>query len=122
MRGEHLNGIVRLHAAGELDLESTPLLDEALAAIEALQPTTIILDFHELEFIDSSGLHALLRAHGRATESGRVLAVINGTDGVRKVFELTSTRHLLELAPSDAMGPSLQGEWLPVTLPGTARG
>src|SRR5436853_4945678 len=90
MRAEHNNGVVRLYAVGELDLETAPLLDEALAAIEALLPATIILDFHSLSFIDSTGLHALLRAHGRATENGRMLAVVNGTDGVRKVFELTS--------------------------------
>ena len=76
--GEQLNGVARLHARGELDLSTTPLLERAFTAVEELQPATIVLDFQYLAFIDSTRLQSLLRAHARATESGRLLAVING--------------------------------------------
>ena len=62
------------------------------------------------------------RSFAKYVGAKHAVAVVNGTDGVRKVFELTSLEHLLEFAPSDAMGPSSQGEWSPVTLPGTAGG
>jgi anti-anti-sigma factor len=115
---EHLNGVVRLQARGELDLSTTPLLERALAAVEGLQPATIVLDFQDLAFIDSTGLHALLRAHQRATESGRLLVVINGTEGVRKVFELTGTEHLLAPSlPAEVHGALLVEGWSPIAIP-----
>src|SRR2546428_12210441 len=118
---EHLNGVARLQARGELDLSTTPLLERAFAAVEELQPATIVLDFQHLAFIDSTGLHALLLAHKRATDSGRLLVVINGTEGIRKVFELTGTKHLLAPSlPADLVGAlSLEG-WSPIEIPGTS--
>ena len=121
--GEQLNGVARLHARGELDLSTTPLLERAFTAVEELQPATIVLDFSDLAFIDSTGLQALLRAHARATESGRLLAVINGTDGVRKVFELTGTDHLLApTLPADVAGALLAEGWSPIAIPETVGG
>ena len=121
--GEQLNGIARLQARGELDLSTTPLLERAFTAVEELQPSTIVLDFSDLAFIDSTGLQSLLRAHARATESGRLLAVINGTDGVRKVFELTGTDHLLApTLPADVIGALLLEGWSPIAIPETVGG
>src|SRR6266508_2537282 len=112
---EHLNGVVRLQARGELDLSTAPLLERAFTAVEGYQPTTIVLDFQDLAFIDSTGLHALLKAHQRATDSGRLLVVINGTEGVRKVFELTGTEHLLAPSlPAEVHGALLVEGWAPI--------
>jgi anti-anti-sigma factor len=61
----------------------------------------VVLDFRDLTFVDSTGVHAILRAHTRATENGSVLVVVNSSENVRKVFELTGTEHLFEAAISD---------------------
>ena len=120
---EHFNGLARLQARGELDLSTAPLLERAFIAVEELQPATIVLDFKNLAFIDSTGLHTLLRAHQRATESGRLLAVMNSTEGVRKVFELTGTEHLLApILPTDVAGALLVEGWSPIAIPGTVGG
>jgi anti-sigma B factor antagonist len=106
-------------AIGELDLRTVPFLECAVEAVDQLEPATVVLDFRELRFVDSTGVHAILRAHIRATENGSVLVVANTSESVRKVFELTRTEHLLKApsshdpsaAPEDAPG------WLPIAIP-----
>ncbi len=117
--GEHRNGAIRLRARGELDVATAPLLERAISAAEALQPSTIVLDFQDLAFMDSTGLHALVRAHDRAAEGERIVIVVNGNEGVRKVFRLTRTDHLLReadtleiLAPADGDDVT----WSPISL------
>jgi anti-sigma B factor antagonist len=119
IRAERRNGVARISAIGELDLRTVPFLECAVEAVDQLEPATVVLDFRELRFVDSTGVHAILRAHIRATENGSVLVVANTSESVRKVFELTRTEHLLKApsshdpsaAPEDAPG------WLPIAIP-----
>jgi anti-anti-sigma factor len=119
IRAERRNGVARISAIGELDLRTVPLLERALEAVDQLEPARVILDFRELSFVDSTGVHAILRAHTRATENGGVLVVMNSSESVRRVFELTRTEHVFEavlshdpsVVPEDAPG------WLPIAVP-----
>jgi anti-anti-sigma factor len=66
---------VTLSLAGEFDIAGTErfraFVNEALAA----HPKAVTIDTGGLEFIDSSGLQALLHAHDAATEAGRSASV-----------------------------------------------
>jgi anti-sigma B factor antagonist len=121
VHAEHLDGVVRLFAHGELDISTVPLLEEWLEAVQHHQPTTILVDFKDLTFMDSTGLRSLLLAHQQATKKGRVLVVLNGSEGVRKVFELTQTHHLLETNRIPEVLSSTNGrdgEWSPINVLG----
>jgi anti-sigma B factor antagonist len=119
IRAERRDGVARISAYGELDLETVPLLERTLEAVDQLEPARVVVDFTDLSFVDSTGVHAILRAHTRATENGNVLVVVNSSENVRKVFELTRTEHVFEadfshdpsVAPDDAPG------WLPIAIP-----
>jgi anti-anti-sigma factor len=58
-------GSLRLSLVGELDLASVPELEDRLALLRATNCPTR-LDLSELDFIDSTGLHVLVRAVGDA--------------------------------------------------------
>jgi anti-anti-sigma factor len=120
IRAERRDGVARISAYGELDLETVPLLERTLEAVDQLQPARVVLDFTDLSFVDSTGVHAILRAHTRATENGNVLVVVNSSENVRKVFELTRTEHLFEAAisndPTVAEFDDERG-WLPIAIP-----
>jgi anti-anti-sigma factor len=119
IRAERRDGVVRISAIGELDLMTVPLLERALEAVDKLEPARLVLDFRELSFVDSTGVHAVLRAHIRAAENGSVLVVVNSSESVRKVFELTRTEHVFEAAishdPSVAPFEDAPG-WLPIAI------
>jgi|SRR5947209_10586530 len=81
-------GGVRLRLAGELDLASAGTLEERLTQLQA-ENVSVRLDLSELAFIDSSGVHVLMRAVNQARGSEWELEVdptLSPT--VRRVFEL----------------------------------
>lgn len=65
IRESHVHGSLRLSLAGELDLASTRVLEDRLARLRALR-TPVRLDLSRLEFIDSTGIHLLIRTIGDA--------------------------------------------------------
>lgn len=87
--------VVCLSLAGDLDLSTVPALQEALDAAEALAPVDLVLDLAGLSFLDSSGLHCIVRAHERAQKEGRRVVLGPGSSSVQRVLELTGMdRHL----------------------------
>jgi anti-anti-sigma factor len=78
-----------LSLAGELDLGTVGQLEDELAPLIS-EGGTIIVQVSDLDFMDSTGLHALVKA---ATSLGdRGCLVIHGLDGkgrIRKLIDLS---------------------------------
>jgi anti-anti-sigma factor len=75
--------------AGEIDLASVDTLAAELAAAIDSDASCIQVDLSAVTFVDSVGIHALLKGRRLAEESAKAYAV-NGADGVvREVLELT---------------------------------
>jgi anti-anti-sigma factor len=75
--------------SGELDLASSPALQEELDRASASDAEMLIIDLRELDFMDSTGLSVLVRAHQRAEEQGRRLAMVKGPQQVQRLLSLT---------------------------------
>ena len=84
-----------VHLSGELDIDSAPLLTDALRAL-ARPGGTIELDLTELTFIDSSGIRGLCHAADRLGPHGR-LVVRHPTPAVRRALELTGLDDLIDM-------------------------
>lgn len=89
-----------LAVAGELDLASSPTLEEALDAVTETTPELLILDLSALEFMDSTGLSVLVRAHQRALEAGRRFALVKGGSQVQRLLSLTGIDDRIVVAES----------------------
>jgi anti-anti-sigma factor len=85
---------------GEVDLSVVPELELALDTAVMESEGTFVLDLSDLEFIDSSGLHVLLRTRGLLGREDRALAVICPHGPVRRVFELSGFSELFALFSS----------------------
>jgi anti-sigma B factor antagonist len=92
---ERRNGVAVISFDGDIDIASVDRLEEALLAVEGNETIGIVLDFGRLEFIDSTGLHWIERAHRRAALAGRVLAVSNDSRAIKRTFELAGMDPLL---------------------------
>lgn len=90
--------------SGELDLASSPALQEELETGAASRADLVIVDLRQLEFMDSTGLSVLVRAHQRATEHGQRFAVVRGPQQVQRLLSLTGVADRLTLvdAPEEA--------------------
>ena len=81
-------GGLQLVCRGELDLAAVPRAEEELRGAVREYPL-VILDLHELEFMDSSGLQLILRADRLAGEFGHRLVLVGIPPQVRRLLELT---------------------------------
>ncbi len=93
--------------SGELDLRTSPQLEERLTRAFDDGAELVILDLRQIEFMDSTGLRVLLIAHQRAHETGRQFALVRGVDQVERVLTLTGVRDLLTVvdAPEELLTP-----------------
>jgi anti-anti-sigma factor len=85
---------------GELDLASCPTLEQELERVRDADVDLLIVDLRELCFMDSTGLHALVKANKRAAEAGRRFAVIQGGAQIQRLLSLTGVGELLTVADS----------------------
>ena len=100
-------GAVRIAVAGELDLSSALTFDEEVRRAEERKPRTIILDLRKLRFMDSTGLRLIMSAQSRARTRDRRLAIVLGSEPVKRLFRLAGVSRRLEIVehPSAALGP-----------------
>ena len=94
-----------LAASGELDLRTSPELEERLDRAWAAGAELVILDLRQIDFMDSTGLRVLLGSHQRAQETGRRFALVRGADQVERVLTLTGVHDLLTIvdAPEELL-------------------
>ena len=92
---EMVDGVPVVAAPEEIDITNAPELRSALLEAAAHGHGTVVADLSRTKFCDSSGLHALLAAHKRATAAGGdVLLVISG-NAVLRVFTITGVDRII---------------------------
>jgi stage II sporulation protein AA (anti-sigma F factor antagonist) len=86
---------------GELDLLTAPVfrtqVDQELETYERL--SNLILDLSKVDFIDSSGLGAILGRYKRIRERGGKLLLVNAQPQVQKILELSGLDKIMPLFP-----------------------
>ena len=106
-------GITVIHAAGELDFYTGPMLRSTLLASVAEGNALIVIDLGGLEFLDSTGLAVLIRGLKECNAAGGafVLARLTlrtthtlRTAGVLHLFDLYDTAEAAEDALSRPSG------------------
>jgi anti-sigma B factor antagonist len=76
---------VVVHLTGDIDIASAGLLESALRALQMDGRPSVILDLAGVEFLDSTALGVLVRAHRRAVDTGGTLLI----RGAIRLFQLT---------------------------------
>ena len=92
----HERARVRIVLAGELDLVGAPQLEETLRTFLYTGFGRVVIDLRRLTFIDSSGLHLMLRYAEAARRADLRLGLIAGPPAVQRIFELTGTAALFD--------------------------
>lgn len=83
---------------GELDLASGPQLQAALERVSPEDTRVVVIDLRELEFMDSTGLSIIVRAHQRLAGTGCELGLVRGSTQVQRLLDLTGVAERLRLA------------------------
>ncbi|MDP9868409.1 MULTISPECIES: STAS domain-containing protein [Streptosporangium] len=92
-------GTTLLVLAGDLDYDTAaelfPLAQELLAG----QPRRLELDLSGLEFVDSSGVAALINVYNTAREHGGTMRIVALTSYLRHLFKVTALDQVFDLPP-----------------------
>jgi anti-anti-sigma factor len=101
IRETRIGGVHRLTPIGELDLATAPLLETAFDSVfRDGDAEMIVVDLTELSFIDSTGIHLLLRMSAACGDADR-LRVINGSRAVQRILDITGARARLPIISRD---------------------
>jgi anti-anti-sigma factor len=98
VRSERDGSLHTIGLAGELDMSTADAVERELERVEATDAETVVLDFSELRFMDSTGVRLVVGATARFRENDRRLSIVRGSAGVQRVFELCGVAELLPFA------------------------
>jgi anti-anti-sigma factor len=76
---------------GEMDAGTCPQAQAIFDAVNWRDVDRLQVDLRNVAFMDSSGLHFLLRLRDSASKHGVPLTIVQGPQCVQRVFELTGT-------------------------------
>ncbi|WP_406471326.1 STAS domain-containing protein [Streptomyces sp. NBC_01615] len=95
--------------AGEIDLESAPLVHAALARCLSDGIRTVDVDLTPVTFCDCSGLNAFLHAAQKTTEADGTLRLHHPSPALRLILDTTGSGFLLLGVPFGHLSPPLGG-------------
>lgn len=101
------DGTLTVVLAGEIDLESVPLMHQAVQEADAPWGTHVVVELSGVTFMDSTGIRALLACYERAQERGGSLSVTGAHDLVERILHLSGVLSLFRPAPPGSTRPGL---------------
>jgi anti-sigma B factor antagonist len=81
--------VVLFKLRGSLDLATSPTVRAALMEATEKGKRELIVDLTQLEFLDSTGLGALIGAHRRASERDGSLRLVIGNGPISRLLNIT---------------------------------
>jgi len=88
--------------SGELDAYTCSQFREAMIDTIDQGHPNVVVSMADVEYIDSSGLGTLVGGLKRASEQGGRIAVVCGSDQIRKVFEITGLEKVFPVFEDEA--------------------
>lgn len=89
------NGVALVAVLGELDLATTPVLEDRLTHLERTDVETIMLDLRGVTFLDCSAIHAFVTAQDHAQQNGHRFFLVGADALAQRIIGLTGTQFLL---------------------------
>ena len=105
---EERDGAAIVRLVGELDLAEVLPLQAEFERLCSNGVSMLTVDLSGLDFVDSTGLHALLRLNGRCASQELSLRLVPGPPSVQRLFQITGTDTqftFIEAQPAPAPAP-----------------
>jgi stage II sporulation protein AA (anti-sigma F factor antagonist) len=93
------DGIRVLTVTGEIDQNTIEPLRQALD-VSGLPRPRIVIDLHQVTFMDSTGINALIGAYKAVTAAGGWLRLAAPTDNVMRLLQLVRVHTIIDCHPT----------------------
>jgi anti-sigma B factor antagonist len=100
-----------LQVTGELDVYTAPMLREQMRELSAKGAVHLIADLSGVDFLDSTGLGALVGGLKRLREAGGSLALVISTPRILRIFQITGLTKVLAAQPTVADAITADPRW-----------
>ena len=98
----HFDGAVIIDLHGEINGSVDAALNMAFEEAEAQNPENIILNFTNVDYINSTGIALIVGLLARARKARRTLTVFGLSEHYRHIFELTRLNEAIGVYDSEA--------------------
>jgi anti-sigma B factor antagonist len=100
-----------IRVGGEIDVYTAPQLREAIVGLIASGVAHVIADLRAVEFLDSTGLGAIVGAHKRLRTIDGSLALASSPDRIVRLFRITGLDRAFLIYSSVPEAIASQGAW-----------
>lgn len=87
--------------SGEINAFAEPVLTENYQRAEAQEPGTIILNFDQVSYINSTGIALIVSLLAQARKKHRQLVVVGLTDHYVEIFKITRLADFMNIFPDE---------------------
>jgi anti-anti-sigma factor len=100
---DHRDQLTVMRVLGEVDAATAPRMGEALNRL-LVRRSNVVLDLHEVEFMDLHGLAVLMRASRKVRVDGGRFQIVRPAACVKRLVSLVHAESELPIIP-DGYGP-----------------
>ena len=101
-RIEEVPDEVRVRMHGDLDSRADAALGSAYQEVAALGPGRVTLDFHDVAYINSTGIALVVRLLADARRDGRGVRAVGLTPHYVEIFRITRLSDFMDIVEGDA--------------------
>ena len=95
-------GMATIDLYGEINAFAEAELNEAYSQVESSNPSRIILNFSEVQYINSTGIALIVGLLARARKARRQMGVFGLSDHYVEIFQITRLADFMAIYPDEA--------------------
>ncbi|GAC1390954.1 MAG: anti-sigma factor antagonist BldG [Vulcanimicrobiaceae bacterium] len=108
IKTEHNGATMIFRLSGSFDLATAPTVRAALLEAAGESNHEIIVDLTQVEFLDSTGLGALIGGHRRALENGGNVSLVINEGPIERLLNITGLMRVFKVYST--LESALQGQ------------
>ncbi len=98
----HQQGVAVIDLSGEVNGFADEALNAAYAEAVSPDPASVLLNFHGVSYINSTGIALIVSLLAQARKSHRPLLVCGLSDHYREIFQITRLADFMSIYPDEA--------------------
>ncbi len=98
----HVSGVAVIDLRGDIDGSAEQALNAAYAEATADNPTHVLLNFMQVEYINSTGIALIVSVLAQARKAKRHISTCGLGDHYTQIFQITRLADFMSLYPDEA--------------------
>lgn len=98
----HQSAVAIIDLQGEINALAEEVLNAAYDEASANQPETILLNFRQIEYMNSTGIALIVGLLKRARQTNRAFAACNLSEHYREIFQITRLADFMRIFSDEA--------------------